>query len=71
MDSEDPGDAGFDPGKFLAEDLIIEWPVWRLIACEPQMATLEEINRSWNYDDILRGNAVLNLRIHLSKTKAG
>lgn len=26
------------------------------------VATLEEIERSWSYDDIIRANAVLNMR---------
>lgn len=33
-------------------------PVWRLVL--KKVATLEEIERSWTFSDILKGNALLD-----------
>jgi len=34
--------------------------VWRLVV--EQTASLEEIERSWNYVDVMKANAVLDMR---------
>ena len=40
----------------------MEWPVWRLVIHEPQIASLEEIDNYWTYEDILKGNALLDFK---------
>lgn len=44
--------------------------VWRLVTCEPPIASLEEIERSWNLDDLWRANAMLEYRMAAQKEAA-
>jgi len=59
------------PGK-LDQTLTDEWPVWRLVI--ENVATLEEIDRSWCLDDIAKMNALLDHKkfseaLHAYETK--
>jgi hypothetical protein len=41
--------------------LVDEWPVWRLVTYPGgRIATLEEIERHWNFDDVMRANEALD-----------
>ncbi len=37
--------------------------IWRLVTCEPPVASLMEIETGWSLDDVWRGNAMLDYRI--------
>ena len=52
------------PGK-LDPELESEWGVWRLVL--EKVATLEEINSSWNFLDIIKMNALLDMKIDIEK----
>jgi len=42
----------------LSTDLLLEWPLWRLVT--GKIATLSEIEASWSFDDVVRANALLD-----------
>lgn len=46
----------------LSEELEQEWPVWRLVLSDPQVATLTELDSHWSYIDILKANSLLDMR---------
>jgi len=41
------------------------WPAWRLVI--ENVATLAELKTSYSYDDMVRANAVLDLKIHMEE----
>lgn len=41
------------------QELMDEWPIWRLI--DRRMATLTELETVWSLDDVMRANAVADI----------
>lgn len=48
----------------VSPELKEEFAIWRLVL--ERMATLEEIERSWSIDDVMRANALLDMRSDLA-----
>lgn len=38
----------------------MEWPAWRLVFSEPQIATLELLQTTWTIEDVAKANALLD-----------
>jgi hypothetical protein len=51
--------------KNLSQEIADEFPIWQLVF--EKIATLEEIERSWSYDDVLRAVAIIDMRRDLEQ----
>jgi hypothetical protein len=49
----------------VEDELLEEWPIWRLV--EAKIATLTEIESTWNLDDVLRANTVLDIKAKIEE----
>jgi hypothetical protein len=47
------------------EELLEEWPIWRLV--ESRIVSLTEIESTWSLDDVLRANTVLDIKAKIEE----